>query len=173
MSNFHGPWLVDVVASLISMGCLALFLQIWQPEKIWTSLDRDAAPATSLGAAAVADTARHDLSIRPQKCVRAWLPWVILSVLVFLWGLPQVKAFLDDLSVFRFPIDGLHNMVQRVPPVVAKPTPEAAVYNFNWLSTTGTGILISRDRCRQLIGASLRQMVEVYWETLVRVGSLC
>jgi lactate permease len=169
MSNFHGPWLVDVVASLISMGCLALFLKIWQPEKIWTSLDRDAAPATSLGAAAVADTRAPRPQHTAAEVRRAWLPWVILSVLVFLWGLPQVKAFLDGLSVFRFSIEGLHNMVQRVPPVVAKPTPEAAVYIFNWLSMTGTGILISAIIAGKLIGASFRQMVEVYWETLVRV----
>jgi lactate permease len=88
---------------------------------------------------------------------------------VFLWGLPQVKAFLDGLSIFRLPIDGLNNMVQRVPPVVAKPTPEAAVYVFNWLSMTGTGILISAVISGILIGASLREMVVVYWETLVRV----
>src|SRR5215208_1006396 len=99
MSNFHGPWLVDVVASLISMASLTLFLKVWQPETVWTSLDRDVEHAPSLGAAAVNDA----LPPRPRhtnaEIRRAWLPWIILSVLVFLWGLPQVKAFLDGVSV--------------------------------------------------------------------------
>jgi lactate permease len=170
VSNFHGPWLVDVVASLISMGCLALFLKLWQPKTIWTSLDRDAVAAASVGAAATSNVRPPPPPRHPAAQVRrAWLPWIILSVLVFLWGLPQVKAFLDGLSIFRVPIDGLNNMVQRVPPVVAKPTPEAAVYVFNWLSMTGTGILISAVISGTLIGASLREMVVVYWETLMRV----
>jgi lactate permease len=170
VSNFHGPWLVDVVASLISMGCLALFLKVWQPKKIWTSLDRDAAAAAvSLSAASVSNSPtprpRH-----PAALVRrAWLPWIILSILVFIWGLPQVKAFLDSMSVFRFPVEGLNNLVQRVPPVVAKPTAEAAVYVLNWLSATGTGILISAIIAGVLIGASWRVMAEVYWETLIRI----
>ena len=167
MSNFHGPWLVDVVASLISMGCLALFLKVWQPKRIWTSLDRDAVAAASVGAAAVNDIARPRHTAAEVR--RAWLPWIILSVLVFLWGLPQVKDFLDGLSVFRFPIEGLDNLVQRVPPVVAKPIPERAIYLFNWLSMTGTGILISAVIAGKLVGASFRQMIEVYWQTLVKV----
>jgi lactate permease len=170
VSNFHGPWLVDVVASLISMGSLALFLKVWQPKKIWTSLDRDAAAAAvSLSAASVSNSP----SPRPRHPAalvrRAWLPWIILSILVFIWGLPQVKAFLDSMSVFRFPVEGLNNLVQRVPPVVAKPTAEAAVYVLNWLSATGTGILISAIIAGVLIGASWRVMAEVYWETLIRI----
>jgi lactate permease len=152
------------------MGCLALFLKLWQPETIWTSLDRDAVAAANVGAAAVSDVRPPPPPRHPAAQVRrAWLPWIVLSVLVFLWGLPQVKAFLDGLSIFRLPIDGLNNMVQRVPPVVAKPAPEAAVYVFNWLSMTGTGILISAVISGILIGASLREMIVVYWETLVRV----
>src|SRR6516165_8357439 len=107
MSNFHGPWLVDVVASLISMGCLALFLKLWQPKTIWTSLDRHAAAAASLSAAAVSETGAPRPKHTAAEVRRAWLPWIILSVLVFLWGLPQVKTFLDNLSIFRFPIEGL------------------------------------------------------------------
>jgi lactate permease len=64
---------------------------------------------------------------------------VILSVLVFLWGLPDIKTWLNGISAPKFPIDGLHNLVVRVPPVVPKPTPEAAVYTLNWLSATGSG----------------------------------
>jgi lactate permease len=170
VSNFHGPWLVDVVASLMSMASLALFLKWWQPATVWTMLDRDAVAAHSVGAAATGDAARAcQPHHAPALVRRAWLPWIILSIVVFVWGLPDVKAFLDGISVFKFPIDGLNNMVQRVPPVVAKPTPEAAVYVLNWLSATGTGILISAVIAGALIGASVRTMVAVYGDTLVRV----
>ena len=171
VSNFHGPWLVDVVASLVSMASLTLFLKCWQPVTIWTTLDRHAVAAHSAGAAATREATAVPAKPNhpPAQVRRAWFPWIILSVIVFVWGLPAVKAFLDGISIFRFPIDGLNNMIQRVPPVVAKPHAEAAVYIFNWLSMTGTGILISALIAGKLIGASFRTMVEVYWETLIRV----
>jgi lactate permease len=171
VSNFHGPWLVDVVASLASMGSLTLFLKWWQPGTIWTALDRDAVVAHSVGAAATREVTAVPAkpSHAPALVRRAWLPWIILSVVVFVWGLPAVKSLLDGISIFRFPIEGLNNMIQRVPPVVAKPQPEAAVYIFNWLSMTGTGILISALIAGKLIGASFRTMAEVYGETLIRI----
>ena len=71
------------------------------------------------------------------------MPWLVLSVVVFVWGLPSVKTKLDKLSSPKFPVVGLHQMVQRVPPVVRKPTAEGAVYSLNWLSATGSGILVA------------------------------
>src|SRR5271166_2316124 len=80
VSNFHGPWLVDVVASLISMASLTLFLKIWQPKTIWTSLDRDSSSAHSLAAAAIDDTVGSSPKPHhtPAELRRAWLPWIIL-----------------------------------------------------------------------------------------------
>ncbi len=71
------------------------------------------------------------------------MPWIILTVFVFVWGLPSVKAFFNGLYAPKFPIDGLHNMVEKVAPAVANPTKEAAIYVFGLLSTTGTGILLA------------------------------
>ena len=171
VSNFHGPWLVDVVASLISMASLTLFLKRWKPATVWTTLDHRAIAAHSVGAAAAREAAAASAteSHPPTLVWRAWLPWIILSVVVFLWGLPIVKSFLDGISILRFPIDGLNNMIQRVPPVVPKPQAEPAVYVFNWLSMTGTGILISAVIAGKVIGSSFKTMVEVYWDTLIRV----
>ncbi len=78
------------------------------------------------------------------EVLSAWLPWIILCVVVFAWGLPTVKTWLNSISNPQFPIDGLHNMIQRVPPV-APPNakPEGAVYAFSWLSATGSGILLA------------------------------
>jgi lactate permease len=100
---------------------------------------------------------------------RAWTPWVILSLIVFVWGLPEFKTFLDGISVFKFPIDGLHQMIQRVPPVVNKVHAEAAVYNLNWLSATGTGIFISAILSGLVMGCSLKEMARVYVQTLYMV----
>jgi lactate permease len=150
VSNFHGPWLVDVVAALVSMACLTLFLRVWHPKRTWNSTalkghesDSGAPEDLVVGKPdAVASTAvfkRHDRA----TVMLAWMPWIILTILVFVWGIPWVKSWLDGVSIFRFPIEGLHNMVEKVPPVVPKASKEAAVYTLNWLSATGTGILVA------------------------------
>jgi lactate permease len=160
VSNFHGPWLVDVIASVVSMGALIGFLFVWQPERIW-----QAAPAGGADAAVIAAPARHTRG----EVARAWMPFVILSVLVFAWGLPQVKTYLDGISVVKIPVGGLHNLIQRVPPVVPKPAAEAAVYTLNWLSATGTGILFAAVISGLGMGLSPRRIARVYGRTLVRV----
>ncbi|MCX5863440.1 MAG: L-lactate permease [Deltaproteobacteria bacterium] len=158
VSNFHGPWLVDIISALSSLAAVTIFLLIWHPKEIW------GLKGVEKGAAA-----RAEHGHTRKQVVQAWIPWVILSVLVFLWGLPQMKAFLDGISVIKIPIPGLHNMIERVPPVVAKPTKEAAVYAFNWLSATGTGILLAGIISAIVMGYSFRGMVRVYWETIKMV----
>jgi lactate permease len=155
ISNLHGPWLVDVVSAVISMGAVALFLRIWRPRQRW-GLDGAETPA--------ADEPAHGHS--RGEVLRAWLPWIILSVLVFVWGLPQTKAVLDGISVVRVPVPGLHNLVQRMPPVVAVPTPEPAVYNLNWLSATGSGILVAALLAGIVMGYRPAALARAYWHTL-------
>ncbi len=168
VSNYHGPWLVDVVAAVISMSAVALFLKVWQPAEIWTS-PSGVAPSGSAGAAVLNDTPaapRNSHGYTPKQIRRAWAPWAILSVVVFTWGLPDVKIFLDGLWIAKLPIDGLHNMIQRVPPVVAKPTAEAVVYTFNILSMTGTGILVSAIIGGFVMSCSLGEMARTYLRTI-------
>jgi lactate permease len=162
VSNFHGPWLVDVVAAVVSMACVTLFLKVWHPKTIWTSASREG--ETISREAADAQAVKHGFT--RAQVIQAWTPWAILSVLVFIWGLPQAKNFLNGLSAPKFAIDGLHNMVVRMPPVVPKPTPEAAVYVFNWLSATGTGILIAALIAGLVMGISLPKMAATYGRTL-------
>ncbi|HEY7447295.1 MAG TPA: L-lactate permease [Vicinamibacterales bacterium] len=160
ISNLHGPWLVDVVAAVSSMGCLALFLKVWQPRQLWESTsmmgNTPAAPAV------VAPVGTHS----SRQVVQAWTPWIILSVLVFLWGLPQIKAILDGISIVRIPVPGLHNLVYRVPPVVLDPRPEAAIFALNWLSATGTGIFVAAIVSGLVMGYSLGELVKQYLRTL-------
>jgi lactate permease len=162
VSNFHGPWLVDVIAAIVSMGSLALFLKIWHPKEVWLSTSRE---GETVGHAE-AQKQRVATGYSRAQVLKAWTPWVILSVLVFLWGLPQIKNWLNEISVFKFPIEGLHNLVIKVPPVVPKPTPEAAVYVLNWLSATGTGILIAAIIAGLVMGLSVPKMVQTYGRTL-------
>jgi lactate permease len=154
ISNWHGPWLVDVVAAVVSMCAVTLFLRFWRPRRHWglegePDVTRQAGPATP-----------------SRDVLRAWVPWIILSVLVFIWGLPQTKAMLDRISIVRVPVPGLHNLVQRVPPVVAVAKPEAAVYNLNWLSATGSGILAAALIAGLVMGYRPRELARAYWSTL-------
>jgi lactate permease len=162
VSNFHGPWLVDVIASIVSMGALTLFLKVWHPTEVWLSTSREGETVSY----AQAQAQRVATGYSRSQVLKAWTPWVILSVLVFLWGLPQIKELLNGISIFKFPIDGLHNMVIKVPPVVPKPTPEAAVYTLNWLSATGTGIFLAAIIAGLVMGLSVPKMVLTYARTL-------
>src|SRR5215475_7062413 len=120
LSNYHGPWLVDVVSAVCSMIAVVALLFLWHPKKIWGFAGHEADR-----------TARASHGHSSAEVAKAWIPWAILSVVVFLWGLPAVKAFLDGISIFKIPIAGLHNLILRVPPVVVKPTAEGAVFNLN------------------------------------------
>ncbi len=139
VSNFIGPELVDIIAAIVSMVCLILFLRVWQPKKIWTSPSMRGRDISAAEAKAPRAPVRHERA----ELVRAWTPWAILTVFVFVWGLPPVKAFLNAIFAPAFPIAGLHNLIQKVPPVVPVPHVEAAVYTLNLLSATGTGILLA------------------------------
>lgn len=155
VSNFHGPWLVDVVSSVISLGAVVLFLKVWRPRNAWLL------PGESNG-----PTLQEERTYAKAEVLRAWMPWIILSVLVFLWGLPQVKTGLDGISVIRIPVPGLHNVISRVPPVVPTPRPEAAVYVLNWLSATGSGIFVAAIIAGLVMRYSFVELVQLYWRTL-------
>jgi lactate permease len=164
VSNYHGPWLVDVVAAIVSMIGLALFLRLWRPKSLMTEM-----PA-KYGAPAREDGRKHRADTTSTAAVmKAWMPWLILSVFVFAWGTPQVKAWLDTVWVARFPVEGLHNLVQKVPPVVAKPAVEGAIYAFNILSAAGTGILVAAIVSGFLLGYRPLGLIKMYGRTLYLV----
>ena len=98
--------------------------------------------------------------------MQAWMPWVILSVFVFIWGLPSVKAWLNGLFAPSFPMTGLHNLVEKMPPVVPRPTKEGAVYVLNLLSATGTGILLSALVSALLMKYNPVAIVRTFFKTI-------
>ena len=155
VSNLHGPWLVDVIAAIASMLSLVLFLRVWQPRDGWT-------------AGSLVGQRQDDGAPIPTRAeiVRAWMPWAILSALVFLWGLPPVKAALDGLTTMRVAVAGLHKLVERVPPVVATAAAEPAVFAVSWLSATGTAIFLAAIIAGLVMGCSIRELASTYVATL-------
>ena len=160
VSNLHGPWLVDIVASITSIAALLVLLKFWRPKTIWKL---EAAPANGIGPGAKQEHYSR------EQIFAAWVPWVLLSVLVFIWGLPQVKAFFNDLSQLKLNVPNLHNVVQRVPPVAPRQTPEGAVFVFNWLSATGTGILVASIIAGFIMRFSTRELVRTYFQTIYHI----
>ena len=161
VSNFHGPWLVDIVAALTSMLCLALFLRVWHPKNAMTEAPRDWSSDEMV-------EEKHEVPASltgPSAVVKAWMPWVILSVFVFLWGVPQIKALLDGIWAPKFAVAGLHGLVQKVPPVASQPHVEAAIFNFNVLSMTGTGILLAAIVSGLMLGYGPVALVRMYGRT--------
>lgn len=175
VSNFHGPWLVDVVAAIVSMVSLVLFLKVWKPKKIWTSTSlqghKDNSVISDLESekpqgheadAAAAMFKKHD----QKALIMAWMPWVILTVFVFAWGIPALKIWMDSVSAVKIPFSGLHNLVEKVAPVVTKPHKEAAVYTLNWISATGSGIFLAAVVSGLMMKYSLRDLVRIYGRTI-------
>lgn len=162
VSNYIGPELVDIIAAIVSMVCLVLFLRVWKPKKVWTSVSLKG-HETDGGEASkpVAPTKHSNAAV-----IRAWTPWLILTVFVFIWGLPTVKTWLNGIFAPSFPIDGLHNMIEKVAPVVPKPTKEGAVYQLLLLSATGTGILVSAIVGGLVMKYNPIQLVAAYGRTL-------
>jgi lactate permease len=177
VSNLHGPWLTDIIAALCSMACLILFLKVWQPKQIWGHDGHQAAEHR---------TARGTHGYSRKEVVQAWLPWLVLSAIVFCWGTTTGKKIMNTPEkVFpsmsrwstppsaitnpQVPVGGLNKMVQRVPPVVPKPTAEAAVFGLNWISATGSGILFAAIISGFIMGISLPKMFVMWWQTVWHV----
>ncbi|MDB5933649.1 MAG: lldP2 [Massilia sp.] len=166
VSNFHGPWLVDVIASIVSMGSLVLFLKVWKPKQVWRTVAFANYHDESLKDVVHDDVPSVDSSGAKISVVKAWMPWALLSVLVFVWGTPPFKKLLDSIWTWKYAIPGLDKMVMKMPPVVKAPTIEAAVFNFNVLSMAGTGIFIASIIAGLVMGYTFRQLIRQYWETI-------
>ncbi len=157
VSNFHGPWLVDIIGAMVSMGCLVLFMRFWKPKHESTQPGAAIAPVANSPALATSS---------PFK---AWLPWILLSVFVFLWGLQPVKNALNELFMVKVNVPTLHLAVTKVPPVAPMPEAEKAIFTFNALSATGTALLFAGIATGFFLGLKPRRIAAIYWQTLLRV----
>jgi lactate permease len=196
-STYVDSNLVDIVAGVVSIVATLAFLRFWKPRNIWRfDYERDAV-ALPLPAAEIKDqvggewtadrfdgyvTAR---SYSPRQVVKAWMPFAILSLFVLVSGLPSIKLAINEATTPAFKVylpDGkvrpgppgwnvayLHNAIYRSQPVVSKPTPEPARYDFNWLSATGTSCFLAAVVSGLLLGLSPVKLMKIFWRTLVRM----
>jgi lactate permease len=164
ISNFINPWIVDVGASLISMACLIGFLKIWQPKEPWLSpalRSRDDSAATMPPLPAGKTEVPTNAAV-----LRSLLPWIIVCVVLLVWGTGWFKSLVNPIFTWNYAVEGLHNAVQKVPPVVAKPTREGAVFAFTYLSFTGSGMLIAAIISGFVMGFSPVRLVTEYGRTI-------
>ncbi len=180
VSNMHGPWVVNVVAAVVSMVCLTCFLLIWKPKKIWKFEGQEEEEQGALDRGEVQQTYTR------KEITQAWIPWVVLSVIVFVWGTQTGKMWMNtpekiftstaswstkpsEITNPQLKVTVLHNMVERAQPVVPKPTKEPAVFGLNWVSATGTGILLAAVLSGLIMGQNLGMIFTVFLRTLVKV----
>ncbi|HEY4167804.1 MAG TPA: L-lactate permease, partial [Reyranella sp.] len=163
ISNFINPWIVDVGASLISMACLIGFLKIWQPKELWLS------PALRTRDDSVGTMPAQQISTAPVTTAEMWrglLPWIIVCIVLLVWGSDWFKVPMNKTFVWNYPIEGLHNLISKVPPVVAQPTKESAVFSFTWLTYTGSGMLVAAVLSAFVMGFNPVRLVKAYGETI-------
>ena len=158
MAVYTGPWLVAIVASTSTIVVLIAFLHFWKPRRVLNAQGED-----------ITAKVRQRFDHSATTSFKAWLPWLILSVLVFVWGIPQFSQALDKATTINFPVAGLHNFVQRIPPVVMKPTAEAAVYKLNWAAAAGTGILLAALLAGLLMGLKPWALLDTFVKTVVNI----
>ncbi len=196
-SNYVDSNLVDIMGGVVSIIVTLIFLRFWKPKKIWR-FDYDDKPVVAshkpetlsddVGGEWTAnqfDGALKAQSYSAGQVLKAWMPFAILSLFVLLWGLPKIKLAMNQATTPAFKVvlaNGkvrpgppgwdvpyLHNAISRAAPIVTKPTPEAARYDFNWLSATGTGCFFAAIVSGLLLGLGPLRLMQIFWRTLVRM----
>jgi lactate permease len=187
-SNHMDSNLVDITAGLFSLLCSVVFLLFWKPKRIWRFAE-DTEPPVAGAAVPAAATARTMNSAQPaltssssyttSQIFRAWIPFLILSVFVFLWGYKPVKDYMNLHTTPAWvtaegkPNGGwntpLHRKISRDKPVVPKPTPEGAKFPFIWFSATGTGCFLAAIVGGLIRGVRPVKLMQIFGYTLFRM----
>ncbi|MED3684159.1 L-lactate permease [Bacillus thuringiensis] len=163
-ATFLGPELPDITSALVSLISLALFLKVWQPKEIYQSEQANSEVAATTTAASMP-------KLTFGKVVKAWSPFIVLTVMVVIWSQSFFKALFAPGGalaslVFKFEIPGLHNLVMKAEPIVNKPTPYEAILKFDVLSATGTAILIACIISMFILKMNVKDAVVTFKETL-------
>ncbi len=164
ISNYINPWIVDIGASLISMGCLILFLKVWQPKVLWLSpaLRGNDESASTMPPAKLADPT----PLSSAELFTSLLPWIILCAILLIWGTGWFKAAVNPIFTWNYAVPELHNMINKVAPVVPTPTKEGAVFAFTYVSFTGTGMLLAAIIAGLIMGLSPGSIITEYGRTI-------
>ncbi len=146
ISNFVGPYLTDILSSLAAVLALVALLQVWSP----------------------AGTVKRKIPYKLVEVASAWLPYLLLVVLILLWSIDSVKAVLIQASfVWKWP--GLHNLVEQIPPVVPKAAPYAAIYRFRFLAEAGTACACAAFATAVVLRVNPRRFLRLGWESALQL----
>jgi L-lactate transport len=152
VSNVIGPELTDILAALVSISAMVLLMKVWKPARTFRLPDDEPIPQ---------NRPRHTTG----TVLLAWLPYILLVAFVLSWGYVPVKTVLDGVTT-RIPVPGLHNMIQRMPPVTVTPQPYAALFIFNWLGAAGTSCFLACIAAALALGVEPRRFGSIYMATL-------
>jgi lactate permease len=189
--------MTDVVSGVFSVACTALFLRyVWHPKARFLLRSERGAAGAGPAAAAVATNPGRAVTAAPAsgytypytvgQTIHAWVPWAILVAACALWGMPEWKKFLNELfsgvtfsttllgarlsgtlSLPKWEMPALHQLVQRMPPIAPPGAkPEAAVFAINWLSAAGTGVFVAA----LLSGVALRLSAAQWRDAIARTA---
>lgn len=149
-SNYMGPMLPDVIASLASIVCLMVMLKFWKPKSIWRFKDE---PAPTL---------KTNVTYSNGQIIKAWSPFIILTIIIIAWGLQPVKDALNSLGFIKLDIPGLHNVIMSVEGRNLLPQ----TFKFNYLSASGTAIIISAIVSIPIFGMRFCDSIKLFFSTL-------
>jgi lactate permease len=195
-SNYVDSNLVDIMGGVVSLVAVLAFLRFWKPKNIWR-FDYDGRGGAAAATGKISDDVGGEwtaekfdglVSVRTYSAgqvLKAWMPFAILSLFVLLWGLPKIKLAMNLATTPSFrvvlangkvrsgppgwDVPYLNNAISRAAPIVTKPTPEAARYDFNWLSATGTGCFFAAIVSGLFLGLGPVQLMKIFWRTVVRM----
>ena len=151
-SNFMGPALPDVIAGIGSILSLMLLLKFWKPKNIWRFPNE---PPPTL------DT---DIKYTTGQILRAWSPFILLTLFIMAWGMKPIKEVFNAIGTLQFEFPGIHNVILDKS---GKGIPH--IFKFNYLSASGTAILLSALVSIPLIGLKFKEALTIFKETLIQL----
>lgn len=169
-SNFVGVDLVDIASAVASLVAGVALLKVWKPRSEWLfPEERELSPGAEPGVAK-----GPAVALSPGIVMRAWMPFVLLSIAVLVWGLPPVKRVIDARTSWSVPMLGLHLAVAKGPDVLAPGTPvekrrEEALLPIVPGSSTGTAVFLAAVLSGLLLGVSPVRLVRMFGRTFVRL----
>ena len=159
VSNFVGPELVDIIAALTAiLASIALF-KVWKPADTFEF-------GADIHTQAMTEVKSHGFS----RTLLAWSPYLFLVFFVLLWGYVPVKTWINDHTTFAIQWWGLHNQIERIPPLVAAPSPYAASYTVNWLSAAGSACALATIAAAFTLRFGIGRYFALLWSVLKQLG---
>jgi len=148
-SNYLGPALPDVIAGIGSILSLIVFLRFWKVKNTWR-FPNEPVP-----------TFDTTISYTAGQIIRAWSPFILLTIVIIAWGLQPIKDVFTAAGQKQFEFPGLHNVIADKNGKLI-----AHIFKFNYLSAAGTAILLSALISVPLIGMKYSEAVKIFIQTL-------